>query len=215
MRRLIGILLLISLCAGCRSHFAHQSSAARVIEGDTYDLVSGERLRGTLIYNLTQDRMTVSDTTGRFKLTANLGDSIRFKYVGLKDTVIVVSDNTPSYLQVGIDTLYMPLIDKGVFRRTHISDTDCKPYQFDNGDDYVRCDRYRIVDKTEKIGYADQKGYIIIEPKYACALPFENGKAKVADTGILKEVAGSNGEYHYWESDGWYYIDLYGERLIE
>lgn len=49
----------------------------------------------------------------------------------------------------------------------HISKTDFKPYQFDNGDDYVRWERYRIVDNEGKIGYANSQGYIVIEPKYA------------------------------------------------
>ena len=42
---------------------------------------------------------------------------------------------------------------------------------------------------------------------------FENGKAKVTDTGEQKEVPGSDGEYHYWESDDWYYIDRKGQRV--
>lgn len=95
----------------------------------------------------------------------------------------------------------------------HISKTDFKPYQFDNGDDEVRCERYRIVDKSGKIGYANPQGYIVIEPKYAFGFPFENGKAKVTDIGQKKEVEGSNGEYHYWDSNDWYYIDQSGNRL--
>lgn len=215
MRNFIGTILLMLFCVGCVNHLSHQSSVAKTVYGHTYDRISGERLIGTLIYNPTQDRMTASDTTGRFRLMANIGDSICFKYVGMKDTIVVLSDNTPTYIQVGLDTAYMPLIGHEIIRLKHISETDYKPYQFDNGDDYVRCDRYRIVDNEGRIGYADQRGYIVIEPKYACALPFDNGKAKVADSGILKEVEDSNGEYHYWESDGWYYIDIYGDKLTE
>lgn len=165
MRTFIGILFLILLCAGCRTHNAHQFSVSRTIQGYTYYRVSGGKCIGALIYNMTQGRLTASDTMGKFRLIANIGDSIRFKYLGMKDTIIIISDNTPTYLEVEIDTAYMPLIDKGVYKCKHITQTDYKPYQFDNGDDYVRCDRYRIVDKTGKIGYADQKGYIIIEPK--------------------------------------------------
>lgn len=95
----------------------------------------------------------------------------------------------------------------------NISKTNFKAYQFDNGDDYISCERYRIVNSEGKIGYADPQGYIIIEPKYAFGFPFENGKAKVTDKGQMKEVDGSNGEYHYWDSDDWYYIDLLGNRI--
>lgn len=31
--------------------------------------------------------------------------------------------------------------------------------------------------------------------------------------GEQKEVPGSDGEYHYWESDDWYYIDRKGQRI--
>lgn len=95
----------------------------------------------------------------------------------------------------------------------HISKTDFQPYQFDNGDDEVCCERYRIVDKAGKIGYANTQGYIIIEPKYAFGFPFKDGKAKVTDTGQMKEVKDSNVEYNYWDSDDWYYIDQLGNKL--
>lgn len=86
-------------------------------------------------------------------------------------------------------------------------------YQFDNGDDYVMDGMYRIVDKNGRIGYADEKGNTIIAPRFAFGFPFENGKAIVTDSGQNKEVAGSGGEYHYWESDDWYYIDKTGRKL--
>ena len=40
-------------------------------------------------------------------------------------------------------------------------------------------------------------------------------KAKVTDKGEMKEVPGSDGEYHYWESDEWYYIDKKGQKSEE
>ena len=30
----------------------------------------------------------------------------------------------------------------------------------------------------------------------------------------MKEVPGSGGEYHYWNSDEWYYINKKGKRII-
>lgn len=86
-------------------------------------------------------------------------------------------------------------------------------FQYDNGDDYLQDGLYRIVDERGRIGYADEKGNTIITPRFAFGFPFENGKAKVTDSGKEKEVEGSRGEYHYWESDDWYYIDKTGRRL--
>lgn len=85
-------------------------------------------------------------------------------------------------------------------------------YQYDNGNDPVQEGVYRIVDKNGRIGYADENGNTLIEPRFAFGFPFENGKAKVTDKGKMREVPGSNGEYHYWESDEWYYIDRKGKR---
>lgn len=87
------------------------------------------------------------------------------------------------------------------------------PYRYDNGNDSVQEGVYRIVDEKGRIGYADEHGNTLIEPRFAFGFPFENGKAKVTDTGEQKEVPGSDGEYHYWESDDWYYIDRKGQRV--
>lgn len=53
---------------------------------------------------------------------------------------------------------------------------------------------------------------VVIAPRFAFALPFEGGKAKVTDTGQRKEVPGSGGEHWYWESDAWYFIDTTGRK---
>lgn len=86
-------------------------------------------------------------------------------------------------------------------------------FQFDNGDDYVSDGMYRIVDEQDRIGYADEEGNTVITPRFMFGFPFEDGRAKVTDSGAEKEVPGSGGEYHYWESDSWYYIDKTGKKL--
>ena len=59
------------------------------------------------------------------------------------------------------------------------------------------------------IGYADEKGNTVIAPRFKCAFPFENGKAKVADTGTNIQ----DGEHWRWESNDWYYIDKTGRKI--
>lgn len=88
-------------------------------------------------------------------------------------------------------------------------------FQCDNGNDYGSEGLYRIVDKRGRIGYADESGRTVIKPRFAFGFPFENGKAKVTDKGEMKEVPGSDGECHYWESDEWYYIDKKGQKSEE
>ena len=75
-------------------------------------------------------------------------------------------------------------------------------FNFDNGPDYVSEGVFRIVENG-KIGFADEKGKIIISPQYPCAFPFEKGKAKVSlECHEIKE-----GEHSFWKSDHWFYID--------
>lgn len=85
-------------------------------------------------------------------------------------------------------------------------------FQYDNGNDYVSEGMCRIVDRKGRIGYADEGGKTVIKPRFAFGFPFKGGRAKVTDKGAVKDVPGSNGEMHYWESDEWYYIDKNGNR---
>lgn len=83
-------------------------------------------------------------------------------------------------------------------------------FHFDNGDDYVVDGMYRIIDEQGRIGYADENGNTVIAPRFKCAFPFEDGKAKVADTGEERRY---DAEHWYWESDDWYYIDKTGRKI--
>ena len=87
-------------------------------------------------------------------------------------------------------------------------------YQIDNGNDYVQEGLVRIIDKTtHKMGYATPQGKVMIQPQFAFGFPFKNGRAKVTTEGELKEVSDSQGEYHYWESSSWFYIDKQGNKI--
>jgi hypothetical protein len=65
-----------------------------------------------------------------------------------------------------------------------------------------------MVVRNEKYGFANHKGEIIIEPKYNCAEPFFNGKAKVSN-----ECQKSKDEHYRWKSNTWQYIDKCGNTL--
>ena len=78
-------------------------------------------------------------------------------------------------------------------------------YRFDNGEDYVSDGAIRIVDP--KTG--------IIKPQYAFGYPFDGGKAKVTYSGHSAPVPNSDGEYHIWQSNAWFYIDKEGNPVAE
>lgn len=80
---------------------------------------------------------------------------------------------------------------------------------YDNGPDYIEDGLFRIVENG-KIGYANgETGEIVIQPKYTCAFPFENGKAKVSVNCSEEQV----GEYSEWISDQWMFIDKTGKVM--
>lgn len=83
-------------------------------------------------------------------------------------------------------------------------------YWFDNGPDYIQEGLFRIR-KNGKIGFANEKGQISIEPQYECATPFKNGKAKVSYHCRLIP----NGEHTRMESNDWFYIDRHGKKVSE
>lgn len=67
----------------------------------------------------------------------------------------------------------------------------------------------RIVDDQGRIGFSDEKGKVVISPRFAFAFPFENGVAKATFDGKSVE----EGEYHRWVSPEWFYVDHNGRQV--
>lgn len=89
---------------------------------------------------------------------------------------------------------------------------DYVPYIFDNGADLPSEGLVRIKDReTGKIGFANTAGYLIFEPTFFAANPFEDGKAKVAKEGT-KEILG---EHEVVIAKAWYYLDHNGNLTTE
>jgi hypothetical protein len=82
-------------------------------------------------------------------------------------------------------------------------------YVFDNGPDYPSNGLFRII-KNGKIGYADERGNVVIEPQFDCAYPFRKGKAKVGK-GCGKQT---DGEHSWWTGGNWFTINKKG-RIIK
>jgi hypothetical protein len=94
----------------------------------------------------------------------------------------------------------------GIDRQEHVL---YSVFPFDNGPDDPANGVFRIT-AAGKIGYADAAtGRVVIQPQFACAWPFEHGTAKVA----LECETRSDGEYHYWLSDHWFFINKHGVRV--
>ena len=84
-------------------------------------------------------------------------------------------------------------------------------YWYDNGPDYPAEGLFRIL-RNDQVGYADTTGRIVIEPQFACASPFEDGRARV--TFDCREVRDHPDDEHTrMESDSWFYIDRRGQRV--
>ncbi|MBD5252615.1 MAG: hypothetical protein HDS51_00055 [Barnesiella sp.] len=107
------IMLIALLLFGCKTQ---NLPSARSIQGSVINLHTRSGLNHAFIYNNNKSTVDITDSIGKFSITANVGDSIRFHYVGMKDSVIVLKSNSPDYLNVELDTINTTLIDKGVYR---------------------------------------------------------------------------------------------------
>jgi enterochelin esterase-like enzyme len=81
-------------------------------------------------------------------------------------------------------------------------------YKYDNGPDLISDDRFRIL-KDSMIGFANSRGDIRISPRFKCASPFEDGRAKVSYDCVLQKL----GEHLVQESNHWLEIDKDGVQL--
>lgn len=136
----------------------------------------------------------------------NLGDD--FAYLNQEGDTIIPSG---TYAYSFTDTLtHFAIVgdDTELFAINAEGDRLYEVYVYDNGPDYLQEGLFRIL-RNEKIGYADATGQIMIEPQFACAEPFEDGKARVA----LDCTLNSDGEHTTMDSDGWFYIDRAGEKV--
>jgi hypothetical protein len=143
-----------------------------------------------------------------FKI-CNKSDEAECGYVNSQDdTVIAVG----KYEYCFTDTLkYMAIVLKRSGELVAIDRFDRELFEvmwYDNGPDYFSEGLIRIK-KNGKIGFADEKGKMVIEPLFECAFPFENGRARVA----LSCKTVQDGEHSRWESDSWFYIDKRGRKM--
>ena len=132
------------------------------------------------------------------------GDTIlpygKFSYYGtdtLKHFAYVISEPTSAdshSMLVGIDRAGNVLFDL---------------YLFDNGPDYFKEGLTRVK-RNDKVGYANEKGQIVIPCQYAYARWFQNGVAEVTFEG--REVKDAAGHARI-ESDSWFKIDKEGNRV--
>jgi hypothetical protein len=63
-----------------------------------------------------------------------------------------------------------------------------KAYAFDNGPDYFQEGMARIVDPAGKIGFIDNRGTIVIPPRFDEASGFCHGRAEVVEAGVTHVI---------------------------
>lgn len=81
-------------------------------------------------------------------------------------------------------------------------------FRFDNGPDDISEGLFRII-KNGLIGFANEKGEVVIHPRFKCAFPFKNGRAKVA----LECEKVSEREHTRLTSKKWFFIDRDGNKI--
>lgn len=129
-----------------------------------------------------------------------------------KDTVIPFGKyryyNSDTIRHIGF------VLNKGIVCIDHRGNELFDVFTFDNGADTVKEGLFRIEGKDGKIGFADTLGNVVIQPQFAFAFPFEDGKAKVTFSG-KKSFVDEQKEYCTWESDYWFYINHQGDFVTD
>lgn len=82
-------------------------------------------------------------------------------------------------------------------------------FMYENGPDYLSDGLFRIK-QNGKIGFANEKGEVVIPAIYECAYPFEEGKAKVS---LSCDTVTDGFEHYGWESKEWFFINQKGEKV--
>ena len=84
-----------------------------------------------------------------------------------------------------------------------------RPMVVDNGPDYFKEGLARFT-ADGKVGFFDQRGRVVIQPRYAFAAPFSGGRAAVCD-GCQER---SEGEHRFVRGGRWGFIDRAGTLVI-
>ena len=85
------------------------------------------------------------------------------------------------------------------------------PYYYDNGPDYLQEGLFRITDKHNKVGFANDRGEIVIAPKYDYASSFTMGFASYCNGCYFDRSKDS--EHPILVSTSMYYIDKKGNLI--
>jgi hypothetical protein len=138
-----------------------------------------------------------------------MGDE--FAFINRKGDTIISSEKIYYSFQDTIITFGI-VLEKGTYNLIGINrkgETLFEICEYDNGPDEFHEGLLRIK-KNGKIGFANEKGEIIIKPQFECASNFENGIATVTyDCYLYYDL-----EKHLRsESESWFKVDKTGKRV--
>src|SRR5690554_6136151 len=77
------------------------------------------------------------------------------------------------------------------------------------GEEVKESDGMILIVENGKYGFANNKGQIIIKPKYKCAESFVKGKAKVSNDCFFT----NDDEHEIWKMNTWTFIDKKGNEI--
>jgi hypothetical protein len=158
--------------------------------------------------NITEDKDTlISVKEGRFEYGSSCG------YINKKgDTIIPIGTFNMCFTDTFVTFAYVfdkKLFGEGMVAINRNKEIIFDAYLFDNGPDYISYGLFRIK-RNGKIGFSNEHGEVIIDAKYECAYPFENGIAKVA---YDCETINDDMDHSTWKSSNWFYIDKNGNKI--
>ena len=161
----------------------------------------------SLLYSISAVSQPLKDSLFRFSMHEAYQLGVPSGYLNTKgDTVIPINKYIYCFTDTG--TNFIIVMDSN--HLCHAIDLKgaflYEVYWFDNGPDPVSEGCFRIK-KEGKIGFANTKGEIIIEPRFKCSNPFYKGLARVT----LECSTFQDSEHHsLMQSDKWFYINKKG-----
>lgn len=100
--------------------------------------------------------------------------------------------------------------DDGLFWIDRTGRRLARAFNYDNGADPFVEGRARIVE-NDLMGFIDQRGKVVVKPRFRFLAPLENGRARFCD-GCSKV---EDGEHYRFEGGRWGYIDADGKVVEE
>jgi len=131
-------------------------------------------------------------------------------YVNSKGEAVIPFGKYPMHFTDTFKTIAIVIKDGKLTAINRKDEALYEVFNYDNGPDYISEGLSRMI-KEGKVGFVNREGEIVIQPKYECQWPFNEGLAIFCENGRIEKM----GEYDVWKDAKWGAINKKGEVVIK